>query len=271
MVNQAIDIEYFHNPNDKDLSISSTEYSHYQFPKHFHNHYTIQFINEGINEGFTESRKYKVGPGGILIINPGELHAGNSYENKKLKFNSLRINEEFISRFCTENEVSKNGDIYFTNEPIYDKRFADVVQKAISSFKGNQSLNSETCFSELFYELISRFSNQNTDHHCKTDHPAIELAIRFIHDNYQRDLSLKDIAKSCNLSQYHFIRQFKKQCRISPFQYLRNLRVEKAKSLLSSHSISQAALEVGFFDHSHFLKNFKKIEGTLPSNFRKKS
>ena len=95
-----IRINYLTTSRYDGVSANSTEYSQFHFPRHFHDHYSTLFVEEGVNEGFTEGVSYKVPKGGILIINPGELHAGNSYQDKYLKFKSLRIEESFLEKLC---------------------------------------------------------------------------------------------------------------------------------------------------------------------------
>lgn len=269
---QDIRINYFNTTAYEGLSASSTEYSQFHFPRHFHNHYSILFVEDGVNEGFTERNKYKISKGGVLIINPGELHAGNSYLDKYLKFQSLRIEEKFLIKLCEENELNKKGDVYFDNLPIFDSVLSDQMRFLVNSLNvGNCKIETESHFTELLVYLIANYSNQIKSSPPESSIESFtEKARSYIYENYQQDFTLEDIARYVNISPYHLIRQFKKRFGLSPFQYLRNLRIEKAKQMLSGEvSITQIAHDVGFFDHSHFLRNFKKIEGTQPSTFRK--
>jgi AraC-like DNA-binding protein len=127
----------------------------------------------------------------------------------------------------------------------------------------------EAVQTNLLLYLLQNYSNQRSPSVFTSAKQAVKKARDFIHQNYPEDFSLQDIAQYSHLSPYHLIRQFKKQFGLSPFQYLRNYRIEKAKELLKrASSITEAALEVGFFDHSHFLKNFKKTEGISPSKMK---
>lgn len=257
---QHFDTQYFQATFLKELSISSTSYQNHQFPKHFHDHYTIQLIQEGVNEGFTESVKYQIGKGGLLVINPGELHAGNSANNNYLKFHTIRLNKCFIKSFCEENELPWTEDVYFNIKPSYDLMPAIKVLSIISSIKHESRLAFDTSLTELLMYLIKGHKKPKPQLA-----KSLKLAQDFLRAHYQENLTLSQIAEACHLSPYHFLRQFKKQFGIAPFQYLRNIRIEKAKSILSHHSISQTAYQVGFYDHSHFLRHFKKIEGSTPS------
>ena len=262
---QDISVKYYQKSIPKDISVSTTSYHNHHFPKHFHDHYTIQFIIEGVNEGFTESNKYKIGKNGLLIINPGEIHAGNSLNNKALKFHSIRLGKKFLKNIFEQNRIPLRGGPYFKNQPIYCSKLSGLTQSLISNLILEDRLGIEFGLSELLMELIQNFSQRSI----RKDHSkqaSINSARDFLNDNFNKNLTLEQISEVSHLSPYHFLRQFKKQFGLSPLQYLRNIRVEKAKTLIPHYSISQVAHQVGFYDHSHFLRFYKNIEGTTPSN-----
>ena len=100
--------------------------------------------------------------------------------------------------------------------------------------------------------------------------PRVRAAISFMRDNLHRRLSLGELARAAQLSQVHLRRVFKRETSLTPVQYLRALRIERAKQLLESSSLSvkQIAAEVGTGDVSHFVRNFKKASGTAPTAHR---
>lgn len=79
-----------------------------------------------------------------------------------------------------------------------------------------------------------------------TDALRIEQAIQFIESNFKRQPSLKEIAASVNLSEYHFQRLFRRWAGISPKRFLQFLTAGYARRLLEeSHSVLDVALDVG--------------------------
>ena len=254
------------------IHLSTTEYKDHQFGKHFHSHYTILLVEEGCNEGFTENQSYQVEPGQVLIINPGELHAGNSYDQRYLRFRSLRITEAWLKRLCANNDIEISGDVVFETQPITDTLLVrQLVTLSQALIQQNNDLKVETDYTALLFTLLQRYSNKKKASISKQmNTPALLRAKRFIRDNYKEQINLQDIAAYAHLSRYHLVRQFSKKYGLSPFQYLRNLRIEEAKKLFpGTASLTQIANEVGFFDQSHFIRTFKKIEGAPPSVLRK--
>ena len=98
----------------------------------------------------------------------------------------------------------------------------------------------------------------------------IRGALIFIHQNYNKDLSLDDIAERCGYTRQYINRLFFENLRISPYRYLIDYRLKKAKELLSNKDLSIEAVSrlVGFNDFSYFCSVFKKHEKTSPLKFR---
>ncbi|PCJ59490.1 MAG: hypothetical protein COA79_10615 [Planctomycetota bacterium] len=97
-------------------------------------------------------------------------------------------------------------------------------------------------------------------------------AIEHIHDNYANPIEIKNIAKEVHLSVSQFERNFKKVFKTSPLKYIQKVRLDIAiqKIIDTNRSISEIALESGFYDHSHFCHYFKKQTELSPLNYRKK-
>lgn len=83
-------------------------------------------------------------------------------------------------------------------------------------------------------------------------------------------LSLNKIAKDMYLNEYYFSKKFKKEFNISYINYLTNLRIEKAKALLSQTNLKiyEICAKVGFNSIEHFTRVFRKKTGQSPSEYK---
>ena len=102
----------------------------------------------------------------------------------------------------------------------------------------------------------------------------IDPAIAFIHENYTGDnINISHLAELCKISEPYFRRIFKQTKGVSPLKYINNLKISRAKELLSScmYSVSQVSEMSGFHDESYFSREYKKATGTSPSEHYNKS
>ncbi len=105
----------------------------------------------------------------------------------------------------------------------------------------------------------------------RTFDPRVLLVIDFMKSNLQRSISLNELAGVANLSPSHLCRLFKSQTGISPGEYLRRLRMEKARQLLSTSvlSVKQVMAAAGYNSKSHLVRHFRRSFGMTPSEYRR--
>jgi YesN/AraC family two-component response regulator len=101
---------------------------------------------------------------------------------------------------------------------------------------------------------------------------AILKALRYMDEHLDSVLSLADVARAAGMSKYHFCRRFKASTGLHFREYLARRRISKAKQLLqdTSRTVTDVFREVGFKDMTHFGRVFKRLEGRLPSEFRRR-
>lgn len=107
--------------------------------------------------------------------------------------------------------------------------------------------------------------------HASTWYDPIRKAIVYLNDHLTEDVSIERLASIANYSPAQFRRLFTKLMGQSPSDYITSVRINNAKMLLKTTDkrISDIAVEVGFFDHSHFIRTFKRLIGSTPAEYRK--
>lgn len=100
---------------------------------------------------------------------------------------------------------------------------------------------------------------------------AMAEIARYLEANYDRELTLQDIAGHFYLSREYISRRFKQEFGENLSDFLARIRIEKAKLLLgnSGLKIAEVAERVGFADEKYFSKVFKKIAGVSPNQYRR--
>lgn len=98
----------------------------------------------------------------------------------------------------------------------------------------------------------------------------VEEAKAFIEQNLAREVSLEEVAEVLGLNASYFSQLFKQVTGETFVHYRISRRMERAKRLLgsSAYRITDISYEVGYADHPHFTKTFKKYTGLSPSEYR---
>ncbi|MBN1505934.1 MAG: helix-turn-helix domain-containing protein [Sedimentisphaerales bacterium] len=98
----------------------------------------------------------------------------------------------------------------------------------------------------------------------------ITPAINYIDANYDKPITLAEIAKASHLSASRLAHIFKEQMGITLIDYLTSVRIEQAKELLlaTDQSCTEICFQVGYNNQSYFTRTFKAVAGLTPRQFR---
>ena len=111
---------------------------------------------------------------------------------------------------------------------------------------------------EIF--LLGKFYNAKPDH-------LIANAIRLIKQHHGM-IRIRDLAASLHISQDPFEKRFRTVVGATPKQYASIIRLRKLiRNVPSLHSLTAASYEAGYFDQSHFIKDFRLFTGQAPKDF----
>ena len=102
--------------------------------------------------------------------------------------------------------------------------------------------------------------------------PYLELApvANDIKEHFREKLDVSSLAEMAGLSVRQLERRFRKTFQTSPRAYLMRMRILAACDLLekSESTVTEVALDVGFYDHSDFSRQFRRIIGQSPTDYR---
>lgn len=147
------------------------------------------------------------------------------------------------------------------NTEFYIKDFENM--KSLSLFDGNRNE-----IISIFYHILYRLSSQSS-------HSGVIMpAIKYLENNYQNpDLTNAELAQQCNISEVYFRKIFSKHYKMTPKQFTINIRISKAKQLLSEGAlkINAVATRCGFSNQYHFCRVFKEKTGITPTEYIKQN
>ena len=101
----------------------------------------------------------------------------------------------------------------------------------------------------------------------------VKRIIELMQGDPSQNFTLGKMAQSVNLSAPYFCYLFKSITGIPPAKYLKSLRMHQATVLLTSTflSVKEIVRDVGLADESHFVRDFKRIYGMTPSEYRSRT
>ena len=163
--------------------------------------------------------------------------------------------------------------------PVYHQNTPEIVSlgQAFASLmrsprRGN-GLYAETLWTQIAIQLLWHYSSLPRQGEMWVERLAdtrFRRVIDYLDASLASEISFGDLADLVNLSPNHFLSAFKKATGKTPYRLLTEMRVAKARELLSNPqmSIVNVALAVGFSSQSHFTTVFRRFMKTTPALYR---
>ena len=129
----------------------------------------------------------------------------------------------------------------------------------------------EAADTQDFEEWVWHFLDEALDGAPERMIPDVQLEAvrRHIESAWDLPLSLKTLAEAFEINHYTLIRHFKRHFGSTPKKYQLDLRVHRAKAMITEGmDITEAALSCGFYDQSHLYNYFKKVFGVSPKAYK---
>lgn len=203
---------------------------------------------------------YFLGEAGLLNGKPCTSH-WMTVENMQLKYPDANVLPDVVIT-DQEGTYTSGGAFSSLNLILY------LVEKFCGREIGVQ-------ISKMFSIDMDRVSQAHFSvFRGQRDHEDEEIlkAQTFIEQNYDKDISVEQIAEQAHMSRRNFIRRFKKATHNTPLEYLQRVKIEAAKKALekSAQNISSLMYEVGYNDAKTFRNVFKRFTGLTPQEYRGK-
>ena len=188
---------------------------------------------------------------------------------------ALAIFEELKTEFESENptieEYRWNMFMVCTSvvSCYYDNTKVNLSEKHFPSYKNLKILNTCQEVNQYVDEIILNIINKMKREQDGITHDSIRNLIGYIEEHYNEDISLNQLAEMLNMSPVYLSALFKEETGISYVKYLTEIRMKKAKELLSQgHLVYEVCEMVGYPNYRYFCDLFKKRTGMTPNEYK---
>ena len=254
---------------------------------HYHNNFEISFITEGSGKRIVGDSIEEFQPGDLVFIGRNLPHVWIA--DKESRIPSNRTLEMVFLQF-TLNVLSPQ--LLILPEFCNVKRALDLSERGIQIIGDTLNEVSEIMLQLPYLKGFERMlhffmmmdiigksetnvplaSKEYLTSRFTTGNKRIEVIHNYLMNNYLEDVNLKNLSALVNMAEGSLCRFFKMNMGITLFEYLNKIKTDFACKLLMNKDLGilDVCLDSGFNNISHFNKQFKKITGVPPSEYRKR-
>jgi len=122
---------------------------------------------------------------------------------------------------------------------------------------------------ELFDTVTGKIATAIEADRLSCSHKTINQLLQYIHDHYDKDIGLTELADQVDLNPAYLSILFKENVGMSYVKYLTDIRIGKAKKLLiQGWKVADVSEKVGYNNYRYFCDIFKKHTGVTPNEYR---
>lgn len=254
-------------------------------PWHWHGEIQFCLVTKGSIRFFVNEKQYLLRAGEGVFINSGYLHMAKPEGDPDSAYICLDVAPKLLASFAGSILEEKYVAPFLKDPTMEDCRLTPDVpwQKAILERIGQayvlfeeQQFGYELRLAVLLQEMWLLLLEHRPDggkrsHNRLQENTAVQEILSYISQNFDRHITLKEIAKAVSFSGSECCRVFKKVTGETIFSYLRAYRLARSMELLrdTQMPISQIAYDAGFCSTSYFIEVFRAQKNMTPLQYRK--
>lgn len=244
----------------------------------------MYYVQEGKFEWTINNRSFILYPGDVALILPGTEFGNKNSVLEIGSFSWIHIetatnkNEQLEigswSSLTKEEIYAMNKILRMQSTPIIQNfGVAGTIFKSIQTELFSQEIGYHARINHLLDDILIQIARKLS----RISNPARDFPSAFIklenalREDLSHQWSVEEMATLVGLGTTLFNDKVKSYSGFSPVSYLINIRISEAIKLLKIPDISltDIALDTGFYSSQHFSTTFKKLTGYTPSQFRK--
>lgn len=257
-----------------------------EVPWHWHDEWEAVVVSEGVCTIAAGKEKYLIHQGEGFFINSGVLHGCWDVNNSGCRFHSLVFHPRLIGggidsvidqqyvQALNSNKLMES--IHLKPTVGWHREALDAIEKSWQAGVREPygyEVRIRDYLSEMMLTLLEhiRTGQKNLVQRELRDAERIKQMIQYIHDHYDQEIKVQDIAQRAAISVSECLRCFRHTIGTTPIQYVRQYRIQKAAMLLrlTDTPVAEISQLCGFQDLSYFTRVFRETKGCGPAAYRR--
>lgn len=254
--------------NYEDFCIRKKKLKNYDL--HWHDCFEIELVLEGTANQKLNGITCPLSKGDIYLLNPTDFH---SVSESDAEIFNIMFSESLLTGELLQEVLSIEGNICFHLEGKDFTKATELMEQMLSEFggKGEYSLSYIKNLLECLFIIILRNTHQNEGKISSGKTMGLRKALLYLHSHFRENPSMTLVAEISGFNKNYFSTLFHSTTGKTFKDYLTELKLEYAKKLVlsSSISITEICFTSGFNSLPNFLRSFKARFNTSPGSLRK--
>ncbi|MFJ5399045.1 AraC family ligand binding domain-containing protein [Pectobacterium sp. CHL-2024] len=234
------------------------------YDPHRHDTYAIGRTLSGVQRFHYRGSLCNSVPGGTLVLHPDEIHDGEAGSVDGFQYRMIYVEPALIQKILggkplpfINGGISNDPRLFAATEPLLR-----AMEEAFDELEED----------DVLYDLAQALSAVGGQRHPRRlfDYHAAERAREYIHDAFDKTITLDELAQVSGRDHWSLTRDFRALFGTTPYRYVTMRRLEHCRRLmLAGGCLVDIAAQAGFADQSHMTRHFVKAFGLSPGHWQR--
>ncbi|MET8678028.1 AraC family transcriptional regulator [Streptomyces sp. NPDC004647] len=245
------------------------------YPPHSHDTYSFGITDAGAQRFRCRGAAHTSGAGMVMAFNPDEVHDGQAAAELGYQYRIVHIGPAVVREVLADAADGRSDAMPLFVQPVLtDPVLADALARLHAALVTRQNpLLRDERLTAAVTAMAHRGATRTP--HMRTlargaQRQAARRARALLNDAYLEPIRADLLARAVGCSRFALYRAFRAEFGMAPSDYQRQLRLRRARHLLTTGATSaDAAAATGFADQAHFSRWFQRTYGITPSTFQR--
>ena len=258
----------YKSKHGSDFAVSQTELRGSNHPVthtdlHYHRDIELLFVEEGESLMQVGGETFRCKQGSFILVNPYEVHGGQTdsidYSHRCICFDLSVLGLPEAAALLSHEAAYPHYIEDAVGLQPYFLACYKAVQERTDGWELRAKGNLLLLFSLLTQQLRTAVPTK--------EQLFLRNVLDFLDAHFHEDITSAEPAAFFSYDHSYFCRKFRRLFGQSFTEYLHTYRINRAKELLRTHSVTETATLCGFSSVSYFSRVFKRLTGVAPSAF----
>ena len=238
--------------------------------------FCLVFVLQGKKIGYLPNKRFEYDSKNYLVVSAALPFECETYASKEEPYTCIliNINKDIMYEIISSISKEESKNCKSVQMAIFQDQVTQDLENSIYRLlkilqsKEESAILGDSILREIYYR-IAIGENSHFLHKMFLENKMeskMTRTLKIIHNKYNEHLDIPTLAKEEDMSVSSFHTHFKKVTSLSPLQYIKKIRLNKAKDLLTRNNlqVNETAYATGYESSSQFSKDFKSYYGYPP-------
>lgn len=250
-------------PRGEGVEVLQAWFAGAAYDRHRHDTYAIGVTDSGVQCFGYRGASHASTPGEVLVLHPDEPHDGHAGTTLGFGYRILYVEPPRVSQ-ALRAATGRVCALPFVRRPVLrNPRLARAIDAAFQAEAA--PLATDDVVLRLSEALLEEAGGHTRSP--KVDDRAVDRARQVLDGALGRVVHASELEAASGLSRFELARQFRARLGTSPYRYSLMRRLEWVRDRLGAQPVVDLALQAGFSDQAHLMRQFKRAFGVTPGRY----